>query len=414
MKHSIVLIALVLCSSHCLSQASAAAVPFVLIAPSPEANGMGGISACVPGSDPFAPIANPGQLGTQMLSQNFLAGAYVPKTQWLPGFGISSLSYRADAVSAGLNLHDVIPMPFDVSFGLGYSSVYLDYGEFAMTGNDPTASQTYHAWEESRAFSFGVGLDFVVKLGVGFNVKKIESNLAPFGTQDRKPAAAKVTATDFGAIATVPFTRFLPLVTKIIPGIDPILDLNISYTRNNVGDEVRYDDYPQADPLPRLATVGMSLELGAVSHLSGREWKMVSFTLARQSEDVLVSRSATGAIEYGSGIGGISPFKNLVLSQRSDGADLRKGFQLSVLELFYYRSGSADGPDVTPASTSGIGFRLYGVWHILRALDRSIGQDGIFGFLMDHVDVSYNTSEYSHPGSPVDKTKFSGLSVILR
>jgi hypothetical protein len=74
---------------------SEAAVPFLLIPPSIEANGMGGISTSVSSDDAIAPLQNAGQLGLFSLRGFLNAGFYAPATEVLPQFNVSGMEYSA-------------------------------------------------------------------------------------------------------------------------------------------------------------------------------------------------------------------------------------------------------------------------------------------------------------------------------
>src|ERR1051326_212686 len=61
------------------------AVPFLLIPPSAEGNGMGGIVNATETDRPMGILANPGLLGISSLDHFFLGGLYPSSTTWLPG-----------------------------------------------------------------------------------------------------------------------------------------------------------------------------------------------------------------------------------------------------------------------------------------------------------------------------------------
>ena len=159
-------------------------VPFLLISPDPAANGWGEISTAVVSDNPMATIFNPGQLGLFSLDSYFSAGTYVPKTQWLPGFHQSDLTYDVTAVNAGVNLARQFDLDLPISLGIGYSRVYLDLGTFIRTSTSgPQPLATFNAHEKAEAFSVAVGIDYFVRLGVGMSFNNIVSVLSPIGTE---------------------------------------------------------------------------------------------------------------------------------------------------------------------------------------------------------------------------------------
>ena len=151
------------------------AFPFLLISPNPSGNGWGGVSTGVVSDNPTATISNPAQLGFFSLDNYFSASTFVPKTQWLPRFHQSDLTYNVSAINLGVNLSNVFALQLPVSFGMGYSRVYLNLGTFIRT---TPSVETYEAWEKSESFSLGIGVDYVVRIGVGLNIKSIVSRIA--------------------------------------------------------------------------------------------------------------------------------------------------------------------------------------------------------------------------------------------
>src|SRR5207244_4399830 len=72
---------------------------------------------------------------------------------------------------------------------------------------------------------------------------------------------------------------------------EPILDITLGYTRRNLGDDrMAYIDRSQADPLPRNAMQGLSIKAGFVRQGPIAPWEVVSFTAAREADDILVQR----------------------------------------------------------------------------------------------------------------------------
>ncbi len=154
-----------------------AGVLFLLIQPSPRANGMGGTSVAYTGNDAFAVAFNPAQLGRMSLDYSFVAEVYPGSSQWLPQLA-SGLGYDSKTVLLGY--------PFQhynqnktLSFGLAYTRVSLDLGEIAITDESgPEVIGTFHATERANVWSAGVGFDDLVQGGVGFSFKDIQSSLA--------------------------------------------------------------------------------------------------------------------------------------------------------------------------------------------------------------------------------------------
>ncbi|MBK7256294.1 MAG: hypothetical protein IPI01_00410 [Ignavibacteriae bacterium] len=400
------------------------AVPFLLIAPSPGANGWGGVSTAVASDDPIATFVNPGQLGLFSLDNYFAASTYAPKTRWLPAFGNPDLTYNVTAANAGVNLARVFDLKLPISIGLGYSRVFLNLGTFITTSpSSPGASTRHESWERSECFSLGVGVDYFVRLGVGVNFEKIVSNLSPIGTeQEMGTGRAEPSATDVGVLLEAPIIDIVAKVkgepVTLGSGLSPLVNLSIGYAHQNQGRSVSYVTAAMSDPLPRNAVLGISAELGLVMDVDNRPWKVIAFTLAREAEDRLIVRNGNGTFEYQSGLGDISFFKHVIRGKLDDNErpELHKGWQLEIGEAIAIRGGSfRESPNFGARnySTGGYGIRLAGFLRLLSAIDAGIQSDGMVSFLATHIDLAYDHAEYVTTG-PLGSTTFNGVRIVIR
>jgi hypothetical protein len=396
-----------------------AAVPFLLIPSSAEGNGMGGISASVSTDNAMSVIANPGQLGLLSIKNLVSAGTYTEKTKWLPQL-ISGPTYYTSAINVGLDLTRVTRLPFPVSIGLGYSRVFLDLGETIVTGPaSPDEISRFDPTEKSESFSVGVGFDYVIKGGIGFNFKSIESRLFPTDWVV-KPGAGKgnASAVDYGVMLEVPITEIvsasLAKPLEVLPKVAPLLGVTMGYARSNLDDEISYVDPAQRDPLPRNATLGLSVEMGVVSKALSSDWKILSLTWARQVEDLLVKRYADGHFEYQGWFGNIKPFDNLILGKWGGNVELRKGWQFEVGEIISIRGGSFTGTGQLSYETSGYSIRLSGFLKLVEAMNRAAVSDTWLGFVRDHFDLQYHSSSYGGAPSTVSGSSFKGLNLVVR
>jgi hypothetical protein len=407
----------------CFAQGESA-VPFLLIAPAPTTNGWGGVCTAVASDDPIATYVNPGQLG--LFSQNayFAASTYAPKTQWLPRYGIADLTYNAGAVNAGVNLEKTFGLRLPLSFGVGYSRVYLTLGTFAVTNpNSPQPTGRFESWEKSECFSMGTGLDYYVRLGVGVNFETFASHLSSIGTEaEAATGIADGSATDIGVLLEVPIIDIVGKAkgapVTLGHGISPLANVSVGYAYQNHGSSITYVEAAQSDPLPRNAILGISAEIGLVADAGTHPLKLISFTLAREAEDLLVVRNADGTSGYQSGLGDISFFKHLVEGRLDDNERpaLHKGWQLGFGELFFLRGGSfTESPNYGARNytTSGYGFRLGGLFRLLTAVDADMRSDSILSFLAAHLDLGYDHAEYG-PHATLGGTKFDAITLVIR
>jgi hypothetical protein len=404
------------------------AVPFLMIANDPAANGWGGVTTATIADNPMATMTNPAQLGIFSLDRYFSASMYVPQSDWLPSLQGDQLTYDARSLNAGVNLGDLLDIPVPLGIGFGYSRVDLDLGTFFVTSpQSPDVVGSYSAKEMTEGFSVGVGLDYAVRAGFGMNFKRIVSSLGSGQTPNsRLPGTAKSHATDFGVLVQIPALRILSSMTgsdySVSSKVNSLLDINAGYALNNVGPEVVYSDVPTIDPLPRRATVGISIEAGFTMQVNDRPWKLLSFAIAREAEDLLIVRERNGGFGYQSGLGDIVFFKHVIGGTLDDTErpNLHKGWQINVGEAVYVRGGSfAESPYYGNRNyiTSGLGLRLGGMLKFLVATRGGEPASGWFQetlvFAANHVDVGYDYAQYSTTG-PLGQTEFSALSITIK
>ncbi|MFZ1081213.1 MAG: hypothetical protein WAO19_04735 [Candidatus Kryptoniota bacterium] len=407
------------------------AVPFLMIPTSAEGNGMGGIAASLISDDAISTISNPAQLGIFSLDNIFNASTYTPKTPWLPSFS-DELSLDATAFNAGINLKNYIPLPAPISLGIGYSQVYFDLGNFNLTSlSNPQVISSFHAYDRCDNLSFGIGIDYKVKLSLGYTFKWIDSELPGIGSEGQVGIdAAKLPAHDYGAILQVPVIDVISdaseMPIEFNNKVAPMFDLTFGYERRNVGGEINYDIQEQSDPLPRQGVLGWNFEIGFKSEICNRPWKLLSFTWGREAEDILViatypeNISAAGdttysrIISYKNGLGGIRPFNNLVLGHTYGQISLQTGWQFQVAECFYIRGGSYTSPDELIYSTHGESFKLNGFLRLLASLNIIEPGSKLFSCFLDHFDLQYHVSNYTSTSSPIDGTTFKAINIVIR
>jgi hypothetical protein len=418
--HAIVLtgICLFFCSYSAHAQGESA-VPFLLITPSIDGNGMGGIGTSVGSDNATAPMQNPGQLGLFSLHGFCNAAFYTPKTDWLPEFNISGLTYDAWALNAGININEFVDLPFRLSLGAGYSQVDLDLGRFAVTSSQgPQVISYFDAWEKSKNVTFGIGLDYVIKVSAGITFKSIESQLSPIGTESEQGnGKASVSARDYGIMALVPVPDVIEAASgvslEIVPKLRPLVDIGFGYARSNVGGSVVYLAAAQSDPLPRNAAIGTYIEVGTISTVINPGWKPLSFMIVREAEDILVNRRNNGTWEYTTGLGDIRFIDNVLLGKASPTIGLRRGWQLQVGEALYIRGGSVDSPGLQ-YETSGYTLRLGGVFKMIMVISPEMRESGWFRALADLLDFQYTSATYSNTSSPIRDTSFKGINIVIR
>lgn len=257
-----------------------AAATFLLIQPSLRANGMGGTSVSSVENDALGIAFNPARLGVWANENFFMAEFYPAKSDWLAGLA-PDIFYDARTFIAGYDLKK-LDHRFPVSLGVGYTRVNLDLGEIVVTGpDDPTPIAVWHTVERAKLWTVGLGFDYWIKAGFGWSFKSIESELGP-AINLVYPASTSIKAHDFGVVLYAPGEEIIARLTgktlELRPGVRPVFGVGLGYSKSNIGDAISYIDAAQADPLPRTARVGLSLNAGLASTRHGRPWRLVSRT----------------------------------------------------------------------------------------------------------------------------------------
>ncbi len=410
-------------------------VPVMTTPVSAEANGMGGVSASVISNNALATMANPAQLGMFSLEKRFNASTYLASTGWSPSSATDNSLY-AGAVNAGVNLKSFISLPIPVGLGVGFSTAQMKLPQFEMTPiSGPAVTSLWHATQSVQNLTLAIGLDYWVKLGIGCNFKWVDSKLSTLdpSAQAISNAEGKAFAYDYGITVDLPVADVMAGLArreiKFGEAIFPVVNLTAAYVRRNMGDGIYYLEPAQTQPFPRQAVLGLSAVFGVKSQVEGRSWTLISFTWAREAEDNLVSVSQqpvtpvglgdtinafSNVFSYKGGLGDISPIDNLIFGRSNGNVDMHRGWQFQLAEFLYVRGGSSTSPGVTGYKTLGYALRLNGLVRILAVYKLvDIDHPGICSFIVDHVDLQYDYSEYTG-NSSVTGTNFQALNLVIR
>jgi len=403
----------------CYSQASTG-VPFLLISPMTDANGMGGAAVGASTYDPLAVMVNPAHLGAQSRTTYYSTGYNY--SAWLPQFQLSDLWLRTYAVTVGMNLKEVNENAPPLSVGAGYSRVYLNLGDYILTSQTgPEEIGRYRSSETSDQYSIGMCLDYWIRASAGVTYKhvasKISGNFAETGKSVRE---GKANLYDYGFLFEVPLMEIVSKMTnnflRVTPNLSPFLDASIGVSRSNLGqDSITYPYEAQGDPLPRYARAGVGVELGALYTRDALRWKPYSFKWTRESADVLVGADR----HYTNGLGHIQFFNDVIIGRTNNEIEMKNGWEFNVLEVLAIRGGRfEEAPDRGNRrfTTSGWGVQLAGLAKFLRAADARIDDASIAGFILGHIDVRYDHSEWytDDHKSPLKGTNFDAVTISLR
>lgn len=388
-------------------------VPFLNYPVSAKSLGMGGVGTATVSENAAATLDNPAQLG--IFSFHGLFNANTDFNNSLgPRFYYPTNSFDLNSVNVGIPLNRIwISLPFKASAGLGYSNITSS--SYPILTGAPFYSE--NTSNTSNALSVGIGLDYVVKVGLGFSFKWIAFHDIFSG------ALTKRTADDFGALVRVPLSKLVSASPKEKAArdrvIEPVYNLSLGYTMRNHGKYVN-----SYETLPTEADLGWSIDAGLKSEVAGQRWEWLSISWSDQAGVYPVHTDSTiGSISgadttyvyvnrYQKGLGHFGIWQNLVVGRGSRRVGIRKGGQIGLGEFLYIRAGSITDAGQSTYTTLGWGLRLDGLAKCLVFLDWINAQSPVTKFLLDHLDLQY---DYSRAYGGIYQGKpFEDLNLVVR
>jgi hypothetical protein len=385
-----------------------AAVPFLLLNPSPSLSAMGATGAALPTNDPFGFLWNPAQLGYNSLNNNLSFIFYPATVDWFPNNIFNAdLELNALALNVGYNFKDLIGFP--LSFGFGYSNLEFEYGDIRLIHElDQSIGK-----DSYNTYSFGLGMDYYVQLSIGYTIKNVTSNLADRPTGEEQGGwKAEATVNDFGILLNVPVIKLIDenLLLPIDGSLNgkPTFNFSLGYSKSNIGDEIYYVDPAQADPLPRMDRIGYGISTGL--DLISNNFRInafnISFTV--EADDILVSRDTTGHSEYQSTLSDLQFWKNIIEIEGTQKIVSHAGTKVEFVESVSLYFGHFSGRGYYSEKTNGYELRARG----LIKLCALWAKDPVTDFLRDHIDIIYyNTNFFEYDYA---ETKMTGLAIYFQ
>lgn len=387
-----------------------AAVPFLLLQPSPSLAAMGQTGTALPTEDPFGFLWNPAQLGYTSQNNNFSFIFYPSKLEWWPKTNLD-LEIKSVAFNLGYNFKDIINFPLSVGFG--YSYFELNFGEFLRTDEtDLTPLGSFYSMDYYNAYSVGVGIDYYVQLNAGITYKSITSILSDYPYQGEQIGGkAKPNVVDFGLLLNIPILKliddnlYIPIENNLRLKLD--FNFSIGYSKSNIGDEVYYIDQAQADPLPRTDRIGYGFSTGF--DLLGDNFQMdvLNFSLTVEADDILITRDSTGW-DYQSTLSDLQLVKNLINVEGTEDIVSHIGLKIDLFETVSFSTGHFSGRGfMDVAETGGYELRAKGIFKLWTLW----AKDPFTDFLRDHIDIRYYNTNYFD--GDWRETKMTGLALYV-
>ncbi len=389
-----------------------AAVPFLLIGPSPGLGGSQGANSVLPSNDTYGFYYNPAQLGVFSRDNNFSAQFYTKKMDWLPQFNFSDLFLESKAVTGGLVFNDFFE-GIDLNVGIGYMYTVLNLGKNVYTNTSGDVLGTYNSSENYSAFSFGVGFEYLASFSFGYTYKDITSKLAPLISSI---GMATGTAHDFGMMIE------LPLLKSHLENKDDAIYLdkkislfsnaNLGYAVRNIGDFISYGGKGPGDPLPKTANLGVGFSIGIEQELEFTSIKLLEFKFAREAQDLLVAyNSKSDNRNYQSGLGDIDFVDNIISGNPNDLVQVNRSFLINIAESVYLGFHKMKGPGYPQyVYNSSVVVSSRGLFKLFFNPEEDSSLNSFFA----QVDIKYAQSNISSgKDSPLNGTNYSGLSITL-
>lgn len=412
-KYFLNIVVLLIFSKISFSQGEAA-LPFLLIPPSPKLNGLGAVGVSFPTDDAFAFYFNPAQLGLSNNTFHLTTHFYQNKINWLKSFDLDLYIHNV-AFNFGYSFKNIINN-MDLSLGFGLLNNKIYYGEFIAT--NPITAQPegkYQSWDEYNSFAFGIGLHSNIDLSVGFGFKKVNSNLVDnINGSSIKEYKLKVTVYDLGIMINSSYQRMFETPAKFKISENKFLapDLNIStgYSLTNIGDRIYYIDPAQADPVPRTARLGYTISpsLTIIDNNVNVNFNFLKVNFSTESQDILILRDTSGNSEYQSFLGDINIWDNLFKREGNKKVIVHKGFSIEFVETFEFNSGSFYGRGFDYLFTNGYGIKISGLLKLFSLLSN---QQKLLKYL-DYFDLQYYSAQYA--ANDWRQSEFIGFQIIIK
>ncbi|MFP4529025.1 MAG: PorV/PorQ family protein [Candidatus Kapaibacterium sp.] len=232
------------------AQGGGSAVPFLLISPDARASGMGEVGTAI-ADDINAIYWNPGGLAfhdyIDISSQYADEPELVPYRQvalsfskWLPQFN-ADLFYSYGTIGQYFE---------DLDGTLAFNFIFMNLGEFTRTASDGTVLGKFI----SNEFSVGISYGTIVApdLGVGFQLRYIQSNLTPTSSVSQQDAGTGVSGGfDLGIL-------WKPQRLNVL-GLDMGDRFSLGANLQNIGPKMTYIN--ESDPLPTTLRLGTAITL---------------------------------------------------------------------------------------------------------------------------------------------------------
>jgi len=415
--HRIILSILLTTTSILYGSGSVGAI-FLLINPSADLVGNGGIGVGFPSRYPSSAYLNPanGLLDYNKTSFNFSFSS----CKWLPNLA-SDLYLRYYAFNYARQLKGLFTLNDHQQLILRYHFTNLDLGE--QIGMDEYGNPTSNWDGFMNAHSFTVGLrkhsiyKFIPPLSLGYDISVAGSY---------KLIRQKMTDVVVGEEGhTGIFNHHLFDLGILTSGILelPLSIYNIKYSpsigfsKSNIGDDMSFIDITKGDPPPTISRLGYSNIFSIVR----KNWTIFSIGFGKSASDLLTGRAQSDSPPYyintydDNPLGDIDIKKHIIENNYDESIySVNEGREINFFGFIILKSGRFvwyDGIGYNTINTSGFTLfskGLFNIIHYLKFTENPIR-------LKYNIDLqwSFSYESTSYDAHPRGNTMYSALSINI-
>jgi hypothetical protein len=375
------------------------ALPFSTLQQSAFLFGAGQIGTSIPNDDVLGYYLNPAILGHSARNNHASFSIMPDKTLWSV-YGSNRTTFHNYGLNLGYNLKST-GMNLPISVGLGFVHHKIDYGKWGITSEfGPEIIGNSEPYDLFNSFSFGIGIDYFIRLNIGFSLKSFDSQLGGVVINDQiNEYSVDGTMIDYGILLTLPISELLNSDKLHIQldrhtSLTPTTNISFGLSKNNIGDEITYFDEAQKDPLSRTARLGYTFEFGLDLNLEKYTINFFKYSFSAEAQDLLINEpeeNITPTDKYQSGLGDINFSDNIISLKSNNKVLVHKGHIIKFFDTFILSTGSFSGRYYDMIQkTSGVGFSSKGLFKLLNPY---LEADAL-KFITEHFVIEYFDTDY--------------------
>ncbi len=375
---------ILLFTTNICSQSNNQPLIFAKITNSPRAVGMGGVTANL--VDAQSALYNPGAYGIFSLDNNFSI-SLPSSTKWLEQLA-DDLRLQTWSVGSGyshIKSHQEDETQFKYAIGIAYSKKVFDYGTILLTDINGNPIQPFNPKDQINSFTLSVGLEYYLKIGIGYTHKKYDYITGfSFSGDSYTPLKGKGSMYDFGLLIEFPLHQLFHMVPSDENNMNFEITPSLSFVKSNLGDNIGYSVLGNSGQTPKTRKVGFGLDLNMLQNSKN----YLSFQFVYEKE------------------------KDLVIDKA---AYVRKGLEIGLLNSVFIRSGKVEDLlyQNSDYSSYGVGFSLRGFLTAISSSNNHKGTIDAMGYILKNIDVKFDWAKINEKNSLLDNTKFIKLSITI-